>query len=165
MKGWISLYRQIQGHCFYPANEERKFTRLEAWIDLLLNANHTDTDKIVQNTHIVLKRGTLVITQDQLAEKWKWNKRTVAKFLNLLEELKMVSRDKICRKNLKSCTLLKITNYNHFQDNLKDRYTTKCTTEYTTACTPNNNDNNENKYSENSKKLKTVDLLKYARKM
>jgi len=38
-KGWISVYRSIQGHWLW---EDRPFARGQAWIDLLLQANYKD---------------------------------------------------------------------------------------------------------------------------
>ena len=39
-KGWISIDRKIQEHYFWK--EKRVFSKLEAWLDILLNVNHKE---------------------------------------------------------------------------------------------------------------------------
>ena len=39
-KGWISINRKLQTHWLW--NEKRQFSKLEAWLDILLTVNHSE---------------------------------------------------------------------------------------------------------------------------
>jgi len=56
MRGWIKLHRKIQEHWLYQ--EKRKFSRFEAWIDLLMMMNHEDSKVILGNEIIERKTRT-----------------------------------------------------------------------------------------------------------
>ena len=57
MTGWISLHRSIQKHWLFE--EKRKFSRFEAWIDILLMVNHSDNKIMHDGDLITVKRGQL----------------------------------------------------------------------------------------------------------
>lgn len=52
-KGWISLHRSVTDHWLF--DEDRKFSKFEAWIDLLLMVNHTDKKMMLGNELITIK--------------------------------------------------------------------------------------------------------------
>lgn len=162
-KGWISLHRQIMSHWLYPSNESRKFTRYEAWLDLLLFATHKEIETMVQGKLEKVQRGCFVSSELQLSLKWSWDRKTVKKFLAELKKYDMISCSKINTKNAKSCTMYKINNYEDFQDNSSQESPTKAPTKYPMESPLNNNDNNENKYIEKKFKKNSGGFLKYAR--
>ena len=87
MQGWIKLHRQIAETEFYF---EERFTRLQAWVDLLLLANHKDAKVLIRGIEVFLQPGDLCYSQLTLAKRWQWNSKTVARFLKMLEKREMV---------------------------------------------------------------------------
>ena len=112
MKGWISIYRQIQDNWIWESKEP--FDKRSAWIDLLLMVNH-DKQKIkFDNELIEVEKGQTITSIKHLAEKWKWSRHKVSDFLNLLEQDTMLVQ---VRDNKK--TLISIENYEKFQTQKK----------------------------------------------
>ncbi len=117
MDGYIFWHRQSERNFLHPLQEKRKFTRFEAWQDLVSLAYFKDKEKLIQGKLVLIARGSFDTAAQQLAERWKWDRQTVERFLNLLELQMMISRNKINPKNAKSATLLTINKYNDFQPN------------------------------------------------
>jgi len=108
MEGWISLHRQIIENELYFSE---KFTRSSAWIDLLLLANHKGGVQFIHGVEVVLKPGDLCYSQISLATRWKWNFKTVKKFLDFL-----VDREMITYKGGKVTTIISIKNWKKYQN-------------------------------------------------
>ncbi|ELH4359019.1 hypothetical protein Q9Z15_002560 [Staphylococcus pseudintermedius] len=98
MAGWISLHRSIEEHWLYP--NERPFTELEAWLDLLLTVNHRDNKTLFDGKLIVVKRGSTYTSLRKLSERWNWSTTKVTRFLKLLEQDNMVTQKKTVEKQL-----------------------------------------------------------------
>lgn len=146
-KGWISLHRKIQDHWLYT--EKRKFSKFEAWVDLLLIVNHEDSTFLLGKELIHVKRGQRVISIRQLCERWSWSNTKVQNFLKLLEEDGMISVKSDTKK-----TVITIENYDFYQSEQHTKTTQErheSDAEATQKHT-NNNDNNEN--NDNKKKDK-----------
>lgn len=107
MKGYIALHRKIMENEFYLSE---KFTKSQAWIDLLLLATHTDRTIFIRGIEINLKAGELCYSQLSLARRWKWDFKTVCKFLKLLENRKMVET-----KTNNVTTIISIVNWQEYQ--------------------------------------------------
>ena len=107
-KGWIKLHRQIQ-EC--PMWYSERFSKGQAWVDLLLLANHRNKKILFNGEMIIIERGQYLTSMVKLAEKWKWSRPTVVKFLNLLEKDQMITRSSDNTK-----TLITIENYSVYQD-------------------------------------------------
>lgn len=140
-KGWISIHRKITDHWLYK--EKRSFSKFEAWLDILLEANHKDVSTSIQNTVLKVKKGQSINSLETWANRWNWNKSRVRRFLKMLEDDKMIK----LRNEFKT-TRLTICNYDDYQDNRNASETdTKRTRNASeTQATPNNNVNNDNKY-------------------
>lgn len=78
--GWIKLHRQIMDSEFYK--EPRRFSKSEAWIDILLRVNHEEEDGI--------KPGSFLTSYSELAKSWGWSKSTVWNFLKHLSSQNMI---------------------------------------------------------------------------
>ncbi|MHB9946931.1 DnaD domain protein [Clostridium botulinum] len=157
-KGWISLYRSIQDHWLW---KEKPFSKGQAWMDLLLSANHKDNKILLGNELILVPKGTFITSQAKLMERWGWGNTKVRNFLKLLKE------DKMILYMGKSYTKIKIINYQMYQrqtdenelismDNQEQQIVSKVTTNYHQTdkklkTNTNNNDNNDNKYINNKK--------------
>lgn len=107
MEGYIALHRKIEENEFYFSE---KFTKSQAWIDLLLLATHSNHTAFIRGFEIKLKPGELCRSQLTLAKRWKWNFKTVKKFLNLLEKREMVET-----KTDNITTVIFIKNWKHYQ--------------------------------------------------
>ena len=138
-QGWIRLHRKIQDHWLYK--EKRKFSRFEAWIDLLMMANHKDNKFLLGNELIEVNRGQLVTSELKLMERWRWGKSKLRDFLKLLEEDGM-----IVRKSDRKKTVITICNYSKYQSfDFENRpQTDHEQTNNGLLSDTNNNDKNEN---------------------
>ncbi|MCC5911420.1 MAG: hypothetical protein JJT76_13375 [Clostridiaceae bacterium] len=112
--GWISLHRKILEHPLYL--EKRYFTRFEAWVDLLLIANHKDKNVMVGMDVLEIKRGDNLTSIKHLADKWQWSRSKVKKFLDLLEGEGMITYESTSKY-----TLITIENYNKYQSSDEER--------------------------------------------
>lgn len=104
MEGWIKLHRKIQDHWIYQ--EKRKFSRYEAWLDMLMMANHKSNKFLHGNELIELEKGQFVTSEVKLMERWDWGKNKLRLFFNLLEKDGM-----IVKKSDRKRTTITICNY------------------------------------------------------
>ncbi len=109
MQGWIKLHRQIVDSDFYFSE---RFTKSQAWIDLLLLANHKPATVFIRGIEIDLLPGQLCYSQLTLANRWRWNFKTVVTFLQQLQKRKMVET-----KTNNVTTIISIKNWNLYQGN------------------------------------------------
>ena len=107
--GWIKLYRSSFENKLYF---EEPFTRYQAWIDLLLLANHKDSFFIKRGTMVKVPRGTVGYSMKELAKRWKWSINKVSRFIEILES-DAIGQVKSQKNNL--TTLISIVNYNRYQ--------------------------------------------------
>lgn len=126
-KGWIKLNRQIVDHWLW---EDHEFAF--AWIDLLLMVNHENKKILVDGKPTVIKRGQTLTSIKKLAERWKWSRNRVYRFLGALERDNMVTRN-----GTPSGTTLTIENYGKYQSRWNTNETTDETTNETSDGTPN----------------------------
>ena len=136
-KGWISIHREIQSHWLWK--EKREFSKLEAWLDILLTVNHSEQKIVVKNTLFTVKRGESIKSLDTWAHRWNWNKSKVRRFLNLLQNDNMI----VTKSELKTTRLI-VCKYDSYQDVRNDSETImkRKRNDNETQTTPNNNDIN-----------------------
>lgn len=138
--GWISIHRKIRECVIWDTDEP--FTRRDAWIDLLLLANHNDKEILFDGKKIVVKKGQYLTSVRKLAKEWHWGNAKTLSYLRLLEECEMITRNADSRR-----TLITIVNYGVYQDeNIEQRNSNRTVTDTVTERRPttNNNINNEN---------------------
>jgi len=107
--GWIKLHRKIRES---PKWYSEKFTKQQAWIDLLLMANHKEKTFYIRDNEINVLRGQVARSQDVLAISWKWSRGKVKRFLNTL---KMEQQIDIKKSHIIS--IVTILNYDQYQSN------------------------------------------------
>lgn len=112
-KGYILIYRDIQDHVLW-LNE--KFTKGQAWVDLLLLANHENKSFLLGDEVINAEKGSVITSEKKLMERWKWSKDKVRRFLKLLEKLEMIER-----KTDKKKTVIYLINYEEYQTSYKSK--------------------------------------------
>ena len=108
-EGWVKIYRNIQEHWLWNCEP---FSRGQAWIDLLLIANHKENKVMINGSLITVKIGERVTSIRKLSERWKWSTCKVKHFLKQLESDKMIE----CLSDT-SKTVIKIVNYEKYQEN------------------------------------------------
>ena len=109
--GWISLHRSLLEHDFW---KDERFSRAHAWIDLLLNANHTDKKVFIKGQYLEIKRGQQCRSQLTLSKIWGWDRKTVKRFLKYLENEQMITQ-----QSTQLTTVITICKYDDFQTESK----------------------------------------------
>ena len=141
-KGWISLHRKIQDHWIW---QDKPFSKGQAWVDLLLDVNHSKNKTLLGNEIIEIEPGEKVTSIRKLCERWGWSNTKVKNFLDLLQKEEMITYKSDTKK-----TVIKVLNYNDYQQLKKVKNDTKTTGKHhendarTTQKHTNNNDNNDN---------------------
>jgi len=150
-KGWISLHRSIEDHWLYPKN--RKFTKYEAWIDILLETNHSDQKVLIKGTLITCKRGESIRSMKEWAKRWNWSKSNVKRFFDLLESDSMIEY-----KNVQITTHLTVCNYDSYQDsrNATETQVERKWNANGTQTDTNNNVNNSNNANNGNNSVPTL---------
>ena len=106
-KGWIKLHRTIRNHWLWP---QKKFSPFEAWIDLIMSANHVDAQVLIDGKLITVLRGSFITSELKLAARWGWARKTVHRFLDVLKKDKMVTTVATTKY-----TAITLTNYRVYQ--------------------------------------------------
>ena len=138
-KGWISIHRKLQCHWVW---EDKPFSRGQAWIDLLMLANHEDSKFLLGNQLVEAKRGEVITSELKLMARWGWSNTKVRSFLNLLEKDSMVIKKTDSKKSA-----ITITNYCVWQDTKSEKEVEEKCKESALEVEKNtiNNSNNSNK--------------------
>lgn len=135
--GYFTISRKLKESWLHPINEQRKFTKYEAWIWIIENARYICSNPIYLNGKLItIPRGYFSTTVGNLSNVFNWDKRTTEKFLQLLEDDQKIKRFKINPKDKRSYTLIKVNNYNAYQPQICDL----CTSEYKSKCNLNCSD-------------------------
>jgi hypothetical protein len=138
-EGWIKLHRQLQQSDLW---NEKPFSRGQAWVDMLLMANHEARNVLFDGRFIPVDRGSFITSEVKLMDKWGWSKSKVRLFLSQLEIQQMIVKKTDTKK-----TSISICNYCVYQDSettekpLKDR---RKTTEEPLKDTNKNEKNDKN---------------------
>ena len=108
MSGWIKVHRSITNHWLYT--EKRVFSKFEAWNDILLTVNYTDTKTIIKGRLYEVKRGQSILSLVSWSKRWNWDKSKVKRFLNTLQldEMLVIKSDT-------QTTHLTVCNYDSYQ--------------------------------------------------
>ena len=130
-QGWVSIHREIWNSWVW---KDKPFSKGQAWIDLILMANHEDKKVLVGNSLVLVKRGSHITSIRQLCSRWGWSNTKIKSFLLLLEKESMIAVKSDTRK-----TAITIVNYSDYQDQNITKNVTETSLKHT-----NNNDNNDN---------------------
>lgn len=109
MDGWIKLHRKLSENPFWLCEP---FSRGQAWVDLLMLANHKRAFFYIRNIKITLNRGQVGWSQPKLAERWGWSRTKVKKFLKDLAEEQQIKQDKNT-----IIQVITIVNFHEYQEN------------------------------------------------
>lgn len=109
MSGWIKIHRAMIDH--WINKDARKYSRFEAWMDILLSVNYSDAKVTIKNTVYDVKRGQSIYSLDTWSKRWGWNKSATRRFFSLLEKDGMIEL-----KTDTQTTHLTVCNYARYQD-------------------------------------------------
>ena len=107
MEGWIRLYRQLASSSLWLSEP---FTRGQAWVDLLMLANHADGYVRKRGVRLEVKRGQVGWSEVALCDRWRWGRGKVIRFLKELENDQQIEHQKT---NI--TTIISIVNYELYQ--------------------------------------------------
>lgn len=107
-KGWIKLHRGI---CDNPIWQSEPFSRGQAWVDLLLLANHKDSYFYKRGNKVNVLRGQVGRSEVELSDRWRWSRSKVRKFLNDLKKEQQIEQQKTSVTQI-----LTIINYDKYQE-------------------------------------------------
>jgi hypothetical protein len=91
-RGYFALYRKIREHPFYK--EKRIYSKFEAWLDLLLEAQYTEQPRDVMFGMIAIKQnyGECLKSIRTWGTRWGWSESKVQRFLKLLKKLGQIEQ-------------------------------------------------------------------------
>jgi len=112
-KGWARIHRQIEDNPLYFLEP---FTKAQAWMDLVIFANHSDGEIDIRGNIIKIKRGQIGWSEITLAQRWDWSKGKVRRFLKFLESRQQISQV----KDRYLTTIITISNYEDYQSDTRD---------------------------------------------
>ena len=107
--GYALIHRKIINNSLYFAEV---FSRNQAWIDMILIANYTNRKIDIRGNLISVSRGQIARSEANLAERWKWSRGKVRRFLKVL-----VDEGMIVQQKTPAITLISIVNYDAYQSN------------------------------------------------
>lgn len=122
--GWVKVHRVLTAHNLWTSEP---FTRGQAWVDLLMLANHAPGIVRKQGLRIDLDRGDVGWSEIELSARWKWSRGKVRRFLDELLADNMIVRKNNTNfgqktvqadghKQDKRKFVISIVNYDKFQD-------------------------------------------------
>ena len=128
--GWVKLHRKLADNELWLAEP---FTRGQAWIDLLLLANHKTGFIRRRGITVKVERGQVAWGEEALAHRWRWSRNKLRRFFSELTGRGMISRQhaeitteqkteqknapETAQKKTSVSALIYIENYDRYQAN------------------------------------------------
>jgi len=107
-RGYIKLWRRLRDN---PLWLSEPFTRGQAWVDLLMLANHKKSLIDIRGILVEIEEGQVLAGGEFLGGRWKWSRKKVSNFLKYLETAQQIAQQK---SNV--CTVVTITNWKDHQE-------------------------------------------------
>ena len=150
-KGWISLHRKILDNPILSRG--RSYSRFEAFVFMLLSANHKPNKVVIGNQLIKVKTGSFITSQKKLMLTFNWSSAKLRGFLKLLETDSMI---KVETNSIS--TQITIINYLELQG-LRNADKTHTKRKKNTNKTGAETNNNDNKINNVDKEQKFINLV------
>lgn len=112
MNGYVTIPRFIFDD---PSYTGRRFSRTAAIIDLIQLARYEGGNEFTNGRYIYVGRGQLCKSVRWLASRWRWDEKTVMKFLKFLENSNTISVENPTPKKGVN-RLISIVNYDNWSD-------------------------------------------------
>ena len=119
--GYIKISRKSLDNPLYFSEP---FSKWHAWCDLIMLARYKDSEFTVRGIKVNAKRGCVYMSSQDLADRWKWSRGKVLRFLDGLEMVQQIVQQK---SNVITC--ISISNYDTYQCDGTTNGTTNGTTE------------------------------------
>lgn len=123
-KGWVAIHRKIEKN---PLWLSEPFTKAQAWLDLIIFANHTDGEMNIRGNIIPIKRGQIGWSELTMSKRWKWSRNKVRRFLEYLETIQQTSSNHSKNETADDTaesryitTITTILNYDLYQNDTAD---------------------------------------------
>ena len=113
MTGWFKIDRKLFDNEIWL---DEPFTRAQAWIDLVGNANHKGGHFFIRGNEVTVGRGQLGWSEVTMAKRWQWGRNKVRGFLKWLENRQQIEQ----QKDRYITTIITICNYNRYQNDTAD---------------------------------------------
>jgi len=113
---WIKLNRKLKDHWLYKRKDP--FTKLEAWIDILMTVNYEDKMVNLCGDQVMCKAGESILSLDSWGMRWRWNKSRVRRFFRALKSDTMI--DTITERKT---THLRVINWETYQSKCNNNET------------------------------------------
>ena len=146
MSGYIKIYRSVTRNQIW---NDKPFSKGQAWIDLLLRANHKDSKVLINDTWIEIKPGETIWSIKDMAERWGWSRSKVGRFIDGLQTERMVNQ-----KRTSKFTKISVVNWKKYQQDEHQTNIKRTSNEHQT------NTNNNVKNVKNERIIKSDDLVK-----
>ena len=108
LDGWVKLYRGITENWVWS---DKPYSKGQAWLDLIILANHKDGKFPLGDEIVSVSRGCFITSELKLMDRWGWSKSKVRLFLNQLQNDSM-----IVKKTDRKKTTINIVNYGNYQE-------------------------------------------------
>jgi len=145
MSGWVKIHRSVQSNRIWNSEP---FSRGQAWIDLILLANHEPGVIYVRDHRIEIERGQVGWSENRLSERWGWSRTKVRKFLKDLEKEQQIRQEKS-----RSYGIINIENYDYYQTEKQEKKQQK-----NNRKTTEKQQKNTNKNVKNGKNEKNINI-------
>ena len=111
-EGYLGIFRKFFDHEFW--REKRRYSKAEAWIDLMQCARYSEKPKTLLDKRgvYILEYGDVYIYSRYLGERWEWSRSKVSKFLEYLEKRESITY----KKKDSHRTIINITNLKVYTD-------------------------------------------------
>ncbi len=108
-RGYIKLWRRLQSNELWK--ERRVFSKAEAWIDILMEVQHSETpQKVILGMNTILcHQGESLKSLETWAKRWGWTKSKTRRVLQLFQRCSMIRL-----KSETVTTRLSVCNYNDY---------------------------------------------------
>ena len=116
MEGTHPIHRSVLDHWVW---KDKPFAMGQAWVDLILLANHTDSKAVLRGLVYVVKRGQVFRSKLILGQRWGWSRGRVERFLKLLEKDGMITQ-----QAGQHATFITLLNYDRLQNTAFKKRTT-----------------------------------------
>lgn len=115
-RGYIKWYRVGDDWKEDELFQKEPLCKWAAWIDLVSLAEYRDGVTYRHGVKVETKRGCVYIATRKLAERWRWSRMKVIRFL---KELERSGKTRPQNSNVISC--ISILNYDKYQSDETDR--------------------------------------------
>jgi len=106
--GYIKLARSLRTNKMWTSEP---FTRGQAWVDILLSCAYSDMFVRIRGVRVDLKAGQAALSEQHLADRWKWSRGKVRRYLEELEK----TEQQIVQQKTNVTTIISVVNWNTYQ--------------------------------------------------